>query len=1033
MVKDIPYLRTHSYFGFSGSLISPEDLVKQALKNGIQTLGLTDHQYLSGAIEFYEACRSAGIKPIIGLEIDVSYRGFSGILTFIAKNRQGWSNLSHLSSLMLMENNPLSFDNVDDYHTDLLCIVGDQRGILREIIIKSPSSLGFSNLFIEDAKALFQDNLFLEIQRYPDGIQKNEKTLIQLANDHQLRIIASQNIYYGEPAEFAHYRTLSAVRHNKTLEMIKKEGESIRPSHFPSKEEFSHRFRDIPEAVENLQIITERCNLSLPIGKTQYPEFMTPDGTSQSDFLRQKAFQGAKEIYKTLNDEITDRLNYELKIITDMGYEPIFLIVQDVINKARKMGIPTSSRGSAASSLVAHCLKITSPDPIALDLYFERFLNPARKKPPDIDTDIASHRRDEVIQYVFEKYGEDRVAMVGTINRYRPKSALSDVGKVYGLSPESIRQLSKRLPSSFRFQQNNNESDPFSNLLGENPNPTIKNLIKDAAAILDIPRHLSVHPGGIVIAPFPIEDLVPLVQSSSLGINHTQFDLDGIEKLGLVKIDLLGIRGLTVLGEVAERIQSWRRSEFKTSLSVLEQIPEREPKTEQTVSNAQTIGCFQIESPGMRATLQEIKAKNVKDIMAALALYRPGPLRGGLRDAFVRRFRGEEPIEHIHPSLAKLLEDTFGVILYQEQVLRIAHELGGLSIAQADILRRAMSHFDPGGVMDTLRKQFIEGAYAKRSVPPDTAERIWEMMAAFAGYGFPKAHAASYAKLAWNAAWCKTHYPAEFMAAVLGFGGGYYSQRVYIMEARRLGLQLCPPHINHANHRFRVTYPKGKPKLFMGLNQVRDLTQKSIDAIIKNRPFDSLEDFLIGVDPHQKEARNLIMCGALDGLVTVPQGLERIKHKHPPGQLLLFSTTKSTQDWGPGQKFKAQLEILGVSLELSPLEQFADQIQTSGAISTIEAQEMIDERVRVAGLRQTLRRFKTKSNQMMAFFNLEDFEGSLQILIPPYLYRKHSSALQEIGPFIIEGIIKEDKDRHRISMQAESIFLLGKEKDQSRL
>jgi DNA polymerase III alpha subunit len=426
----------------------------------------------------------------------------------------------------------------------------------------------------------------------------------------------------------------------------------------------------------------------------------------------------------------------------------------------------------------------------------------------------------------------------------------------------------------------------------------------------------------------------------------------------------------------------------------------------------------------MRTTLQEIKAKNVEDIMAALALYRPGPLRGGLRDAFVRRFRGEEPIEHIHPSLENLLRNTFGVILYQEQVLRIAHELGGLTIAQADILRRAMSHFDPGGVMDTLRKQFIEGAYANKSVPPDVAERIWEMMAAFAGYGFPKAHAASYAKLAWNSAWCKTHFPAEFMAAVLGFGGGYYSQRVYIMEAQRLGLHLSPPHINHANHRFRVTYPEGKPKLFMGLDQVRDLTQKSIDAIIKNRPFDSLEDFIVRVDPHQKEAQNLIMCGALEGLVSIPEGLERIKHKYPPGQLQLFSNTKMMSDWGPEKKYKAQQEILGVSLEFSPLEQFADQIQSSGAISTLEAQKRIDEKVRVAGMRQTYRRFRTKSNQMMAFFNIEDFEGSLQIRIPPYLYRKHSLDLQDIGPFIIEGIIKQDAERQSISMTAEVITLL---------
>ncbi len=595
-----------------------------------------------------------------------------------------------------------------------------------------------------------------------------------------------------------------------------------------------------------------------------------------------------------------------------MGYEPIFLIVEDVLNHARELGIPTSSRGSAASSLVAHCLNITSPDPLALNLYFERFLNPARKKPPDIDTDIASHRRDEVIQYVFDAYGADRVAMVGTINRYRPKSALGDVAKAYGLSPETIRQLSKKLPSSFRFRRGEEGEDPFSPLLRESTNPLIKDIVSDARALLDIPRHLSVHPGGIIIAPFTITDLIPLVHSSTLGINHAQFDLEGIEKLGMVKIDMLGIRGLTVLGEVANRIQSWRLSEFKNGLDVLAQIPLEDKETSQTVIEARTIGCFQIESPGMRATLREIQARTMEDIMAALALYRPGPLRGGLRDAFVRRFRGEEQVTHIHESLTDLLKDTLGVILYQEQVLRIAHELGGLSIAQADILRRAMSHFDPGGVMETLRRNFIQGARERRSVPPETAERIWDMMAAFAGYGFPKAHAASYAQLAWNSAWCKTHFPAEFMAAVLGFGGGYYSQRVYLMEARRLGLTVNPPHINHSNHHFRVTYPNGFPQLYMGLNQVRDLTQRTIQTIIKKRPFTSLEDFLIRVDPQRKEAQHLVMVGALDGITSIPQGLARIEHKRPPGQMQLFGESGFSDDWNEDQKLEAQREILGV-------------------------------------------------------------------------------------------------------------------------
>ena len=543
-----------------------------------------------------------------------------------------------------------------------------------------------------------------------------------------------------------------------------------------------------------------------------FPEFPTPHRISQADFLRERAYSGAKRIYKSVTPEIKTRLDYELDVITEMGYEPIFLIVEDILNHARKLGIPTSSRGSAASSLVAHCLDITSPDPLALNLYFERFLNPARKKPPDIDTDIDSSRRDEVIRYVFDAYGTDRVAMVATVNRYRPKSALGDVAKAYGLSPETIRQLSKRLPSSFRFQrEGSSDEDPFRSLRQEKAIPPLKNILDDARALLDMPRHLSVHPGGIVIAPFPIADLVPLVHSDSLGINHTQYDLEGIEKLGLVKIDLLGIRGLTVLGEVAERIRSWHLSEYRDGLEVLAKIPAEDEATTKTVCQAKTIGCFQIESPGMRSTLREIQAKSIQDIMAALALYRPGPLRGGLRDAFVRRFRGEEAVTDIHDSLSSLLNETLGVILYQEQVLRIAHELGGLSLAEADILRRAMSHFDPGGVMVTLQRKFVQNAQERRNVPPETAERIWEMMAAFAGYGFPKAHAASYARLGWNSAWCKTHYPAEFMAAVLGFGGGYYSQRVYLMEARRLGLSLHGPHINHANTRFRVVYPRGSP------------------------------------------------------------------------------------------------------------------------------------------------------------------------------------------------------------------------------
>lgn len=1023
-VEPIAYFRTHSYYGFLESLVSPRVLARSAAKHGIRALGLTDHNYLTGSIEFYQACQDENIQPILGLEIDLTYQGHQGRLVLLTRNETGWSNLCQLSSLRLAEGMQIGISQLKNHHKGLLCLTGGPLGILRDLIYSSPSSQDLPRQFVDELHALFPSNCFIEIQRFSDGLLKNEGILLQISREFSLPIVASQNIRYEHERDRRVYSVLCAIKNNTTLQSLSNHQLPPGSVHFPSREDFSFRFRDIPEAIDNQQLILDRCKFDLPVGQTHYPEYPTPDGISQADFLRQKAYQGAKEHYQHLTPEIIDRLDYELKIITSMGYEPIFLIVEDILQHARELGIPTSSRGSAASSLVAHCLNITTPDPLALDLYFERFLNPARKKPPDIDTDISSMHREKVIHDVFEKYGADRTAMVSTINRYRTKSALGDVAKVYGLSPETIRQLTKKLPHSYRFQRENDLEDPFDVLHRNGAIPILKKILDHARAILNLPRHLSVHPGGIVIAPFPIRNLIPLVYSNSLNINHTQFDLEDIEKIGMVKIDLLGIRGLTVLGEVANRIQSWHIRDYKNGLEVLKHIPEDDLPTAKTVTQAKTIGCFQIESPGMRATLREIKARTPQDIMAALALYRPGPLRGGLRDAFVRRFRGEEPIEHIHNSLSELLEDTFGVILYQEQVLRIAHELGGLSIAQADILRRAMSHFDPGGVMDTLRKNFIEGAALRKGVPIETAERIWEMMAAFAGYGFPKAHAASYAQLAWNSAWCKTHYPAEFISAVLGFGGGYYSQRVYLMEARRLNLNINPPHINHSNHRFRVKYPKGKPVLYMGLNQVRDLTQKTTQAIVQMRPFLSLEDFLMRVNPQKKEAENLVKCGALDGLTAIPEGLGRLSLQSRPGQLQLFQGHDQGKDWSLEQRLEAQLEILGVSLSEFPLEKYADQILASGAVSTLEAQTMIGEKVKVAGMRQTMRRFRTRSGKMMAYLNLEDMEGGLQVIIQPLLYKRNYQALKEVGPFLVEGIMKEDQAYGRIKMTATSIDIL---------
>ncbi|MBE0695917.1 MAG: DNA polymerase III subunit alpha [Anaerolineaceae bacterium] len=542
--------------------------------------------------------------------------------------------------------------------------------------------------------------------------------------------------------------------------------------------------------------------------------------------------------------------------------------------------------------------------------------------------------------------------------------------------------------------------------------------------MLGLPHHLSVHPGGVVIAPGPIVDFLPVTRSGGKGIIITQFDLDDVEQVGLVKLDLLGIRGLTVIGDVAESIFSWRRKEFRTPYEILEVVPQQDPETSAIISNGRTIGCFQIESPGMRATLKDVQARSPNDLMAALALYRPGPLKGGLRDAFVRRFKHEEEVAHIHPALSGLLQETYGVILYQEQVLRIAHELAGLSLAEADLLRRAMSHFDPGKQMQVLKEKFIEGAEQRKNIPPEMGLRIWDMMAAFAGYGFPKAHAASYAQVAWQSAWCKAHYPAEFIAAVLANWGGYYPQSVYLNEARRLNINVFSPHVNHSRPQFSVSYPLGEPVLYMGLDQVRDLTHRTQAMILRYRPFHTLTEFIMKVDPRKTEIENLVKIGAFEGLGRIPDLLMGIENGlTKPGQLSLFPPELSVkEDWSLEEKIKAQQHILNASLAGHPLELLLPQIQEAGAISTIDAAARMGETVRVVGLRQTLFRSLTAQNEWMGFLTLEDLEGMIDIVIFPDLYRKVKNILSSSSiPILIEGTIERDANTGEPILTAQKV------------
>jgi DNA-directed DNA polymerase III PolC len=1033
------HLRTRSYYSFLSGLASPDSLVQAAVHADMPALALTDEGGLTGAVEFYDACLPAGLQPILGLELSVSApAGFPpgrGSLAVLAMDLPGWTSLCRLSSALHAgpagEVAPaLSFEQLAGETAGLLCLSGGRRGLVAGLLRAGEEKL--AGQYLQQLAELFPGRLYVELQKAVAGDEAEVDGLVSLAREHALPVVATHPVHYLSAEQAGLERLLAAIRLNRPLSGLPGEAAAPPGAYFTSPAVMEERFAAYPEAIAATLEIAGRCHLELPLGLPQYPKIPLPPGKSAIEVLRQRAEAGAIQFYGAITPAIAGRLEHELAVIGTRGYAPLFLVMEDIVRFARRQGIPISSRGSAASSLVAHCLEITSPDPLQLNLYFERFLNPARASPPDIDTDLCSRRREEVIHYVYERYGAARVAMVCTVNRFRRRSALREVAKAYRLPPAEIKALAEAIPYRWMVPAADRlrEEDPFAELVGRYTSTLHQSIFRDARALLGQPRHLSIHPGGIVIAPGPVTDLVP-TQLATKGVIITQFELEAIERFGLVKIDLLGIRGLTVLGDVALAIRERNPRRYPHPLDALEAIPEDDRRTAEAVRSGQTIGCFQIESPGMRRTLKETQADSIEDIMIALALYRPGPLTGGLKDDFVRRHRRLAESEYLHPALVPLLEDTYGVVLYQEQVLRIASELAGLSLADADLLRRAMSHFDPGERMRTLKERFIAGALARSQVPGEVAERVWQLMAAFAGYGFPKAHAASYAQLAWRAAWCKVHEPAVFLAAVLANWGGYYSQRVYLTEARRSGLALQPPHVNYAGREFSVKYPDGQPTLFMGLDQVRDLSRRTQARIVRERPFRSLADFLARADPRPVEAENLIQAGALEGWGAIPALLRQLRGEvWRGGQLPLFDFAALNpadgpgEDWSLVEKVSAQEAILGVAVIAHPLQLAAAQVAASGALNTLEAGAQIGRRVRVAGMRQVWRRSRTTQGETLYFMSLEDLEGLLEVVISSGLYKRSQAAFSDRAPLVVEGEVLLDPSIGEPFLRAEKIWRL---------
>jgi len=994
-------LHLHSHWSLLDGVASIPDLVSFAHSANLPALALTDSNALYGAMNFVSECRQAGIPPLLGAELNF---GKSAII-LLARNLRGYGNLCRLiTRLQAVADRDAALTRGLDLgdlasHTDgLVALSGGWRGpldaLVRQDDLGQAESLAraFTNLF-------GRDRFFIELQIIQQDDLRVAQALQALANRLQIDTVATHDIHYLSPDDAPRYRVLTAMRHNTRLADLP----TLPDLAFPSEQKMRDTFAEFPAALETTQAIAEQCRFEFPLGQWRFPALALPSGRTPTEEMQSLVLVGATQRYGKVNPALQARLQKEITVIDQLGYAPYFLVVADIVRFAREQGVPISPRGSASSSVVAYCLGIHDIDPIAHHLYFERFLSLERHDPPDIDLDLCSHRRDEVIRYVYAKYGGDRVAMVCTYATLRARYALREVGKAYGLAEKRIGELADQLPGFWHPGMRKQLAEAQAELIAQTHDPLEREVLEMSRALDGTPHHLSIHPGGIVIAPGAMTDIVPL-QHATKGLLVTQFDLSGIEKAGLIKIDLLGISALTV---IADSIALIRRREPGFSS---DQIPLNDAETAQMLATAHSIGCFQTESPGMRMTLRELTARTTNDLLVALALYRPGPLKGGLKDAFVRRHLGQEPTEYLHPALEPILRETYGVILYQEQVLRIAHEVAGFTLGEADTLRRAMSK-KLLREMEQLRHQFIEGAKKTSGIETPIAQNIWNLMAVFAGYGFPKAHAAGYAVVAYRMAYLKTHYPAEFMTARLAVWGGFYRPSVYLSEARRLGLIVNPPHVNHSLEVFTLEPPK---TLWMGLGQVRELTRATMQRITAQRPFASLDDFLMRAQPQYIEAVNLVKAGALAGLGNPKAMLAQLAHSRwhgrHTGQLGLLSAAEESSLPEPTMAEHAtwEREILGQLVSVHPLQLCADELENRPHIHSDTLAQHIGREVNIAGVRLATHRFASK-REVMWLVDMEDECGMFQVLWSGAALPRFRRLLSLREPLFIHGRVRTDR------------------------
>src|SRR6266849_5329829 len=763
------HLHCHSHYSFLRAVPSPAELAAAAAGHAMPAVALTDTNGLYAAVPFYLAARKAGVKPIVGAVLDIEFgNSKNGTRNSNADGRT--SDRAESAPPVLLATNHTGYSN--------LCRLVTERQLRDQ-----PVGLEALNAQL---KEIFGDALYIEVQHISAGDGRALREAVRLGSELGVPLVATNNVHFIRPEEHLHHRVLNAIRTGSLLTLVAPPEIASAEAWFKPADEMRRAFRDHPEALAVTLKIAERCNLKLELGKLIFPEFPVPEGETPFSYLWKLCFEGARRRYRPLRPEVLARLTHELEVIHKLNLAPYFLLVWDIVEEARRRGIPAVARGSAASSIVTYCLGISRVCPLRWGLYFERFLNEQRGDCPDIDIDICGARRDELLDYVYEHWGAEHVAMIASFITMHARLAVREVAKVFGVPPGEVNRFTKRLPHRpvREILQAIRELPECRDLpIDDEPWKTI---LQVALRLDDAPRHLGIHPCGTVISARPLTWLTPLERATK-GIVVTQYDMNAIEALGLIKMDLLGQRGFTTMSLALDNVEKARTgSNDGTKIAPdgvtpcpkpreidFEAIPENDPATCEVIAAGRTIGVFQIESPAMRGLLRMMKARTLEEIAQALALIRPGAAEYGSKELFVKRLLKEEEITFAHPALKKILGDSLGVCIFQEQVMQISQTLGSMSLAEADLVRRASAKFSGRSDRDRLRGKFLKAA-EMMGLTSQQREEAWMMVEKFAGFGFCKAHAATYADISYRMAYLKTHHPAEFLAAMCSAGAGFY-------------------------------------------------------------------------------------------------------------------------------------------------------------------------------------------------------------------------------------------------------------------